>query len=371
MNSIKKFKIAIVHDDFIQKGGAEFLILNIALFLNKSDEFEVIIFSSLISDEWKKILKDSGLGFQESFLKYFPFSYKISKLFVFFDLFNLAFQSFCFDDYDAVISSSTRFAQNIITKPQTLHLSYINAPARFIWEESVKNFIHSIIDRNIDWYKETDTRSQKYADLIIANSKNIKRKIKNNYNLNSIVLHPFTDIQMSDTSIKKEYFVLISRLKKWKRIDFVIEAFNTLGWDLKIIGQGEEFEKLKSVSNSNIEFLGYVSDDEKKILLQEAKGLIFPQNEDFGLTLVESLRSGTPIIYFNQGGAREILNDTFGTPFDLQNKESLIKALEKFKNCEFESKKLHLKSLKFHSSNFIPFLKKLLITQIKMKKNQI
>lgn len=373
MNSTNKIKIAVVHDDFIQFGGAEKLILDITNILKSENDFEIEIFSSLISDEWKEIFRKNNIQFNESFLKNFPFCYRLSKVFFIFDLFYFSFQSFNFENFDIVFSSSTRFGQSVITKPKTFHISYINSPARALWDERRyfwgKNFLYKILKIFLPKKRVKDFYTQNYADLVIANSKNIKWKIYKNYKIKSIVVTPFIDIKISLPQLNKEnYFVLISRLVSWKNIDFVIDAFNRSGQILKVIGVGQELERLKKKARPNIEFLGYVSEKDKLEILSKAQSMIFQQNEDFGLTLIESLLSGTPIIYYNKGGAKEILNETLGTSFDNQNAESLLKAIEFNKKKKFNEDILRKSGLKYTSDPFRNYLIRLIKSKVMMKK---
>jgi glycosyltransferase involved in cell wall biosynthesis len=369
MKLSKKYRIAIVHDDFIQRGGAERLLVDVIKLVENSGDYEFTIYSSIISPNWKSFFESRGWDYKESFLRYFPFSYLYSKFFIFFNFFNIAFQSFNFDDYDVVFSSSTRFAHNLITKPTTFHISYINSPSRFIW--FTNNFLKFKLFKNmLNNLKRSDLRSQNYSDLIISNSKNIQNKVRNIYRLKSIILYPFISNPRGNFTQKQNYFLLISRLSKWKRVDYVVKAFNSIGINLKIVGEGEMLRYLKSMANPNIEFLGYVSDEEKNKLLQGAQALIFPQEEDFGLTVLESLQAGTPIIYFNKGGAKEILNSDLGTPFNSQDALSLIDAVKVFQAKEFDRDNLRNESLRYSSDRFGKFLLKLIKSQVKMKNLQ-
>lgn len=372
MTFSKKFKVAIVHDDFIQFGGAEKLIFEISKKLKANPEFEVRIFSSLISPQWKKILHTNNLNYQESFLRFIPFCYSISKLFFIPNFFYLAFQNFNFDNYSVVFSSSTRFGHSVITKPKTLHISYINSPAKMLWSTSEyfkKNqFIFKLISRLLSNKRIIDDVTQNYSDLIISNSKNIKKKVQRFYSKKSLVLYPFADIGFQIRP-KGDYYVLVSRLVAWKRIDYVIKAFNLLNVKLIVIGSGPDLHTLKGISNNNIEFKGYVSEIEKKEIISRALALVFPQNEDFGITIVESLCLGTPIIYYNKGGAREILNDKLGEAYEIQDASSLTTAIISNNKKLYNPEELLLAGSKFSSAQFIKFLEKLILTQVKVKKS--
>jgi len=362
---MKKLKVAVVHDDFIQKGGAEFLVLDLLKELKKINEIELVVFTSIINNYWKQKFLEEKLKFESSFLGRIPFSDKLYKVFFLSDLFYLAFESFDFSNYDIVFSSSTRFGHSVITKPSTLHISYINSPSKMLWEVDKyffgKKFLYSMIKNFLPKKRVQDFVTQQRSDLIISNSRNILKKIHKIYHRDSIILHPFINLKSSSNFVKKDFFIVISRIIPWKRIEYVVEAFNLSRENLLIVGQGDEvyLEKLKSIANSNINFLGFVTNEEKYNLLGQAKALIVPQDEDFGLTIVEALNMGTPIIYYNKGGAQEILSKEFGEPFEFQEKNSLVQAINSFKSKTYSVENLKHYALKFSSENFIKELIKI------------
>lgn len=366
MKSIKKIRIAFVHDDFIQFGGAERLILDIVNEFQNDENFEVAVYASIISKQWQEILTQKNLKFTQSFLVKIPYIDRFSKLLFFTNLYYLAFSEFNFDSFDIVFSSSTRYGHSVITKPDTFHISYINSPSRALWDEKRyffgKKFLYLLIKNFLPSKRILDFYSQNYADLLISNSKNIARKVKKYYQKNSLILYPFLNQKETGSNTpKKDYFLIISRLVAWKRFDFVIETFNQTAEKLIVVGSGPEFDRYRLKSQNNIVFKGYTSDEEKFELLKNAKALIFPQNEDFGITLLESLSVFCPIIYLNQGGAKEILNPKVGVSFKYQNQESLLSALNNFNKLSFRvadfKKILNLYSKEF----FCYFLKRLVI----------
>ena len=364
----QKIKLAIVHDDFIQFGGAEKLIFEIIKEFKRRG-YEIQVYSSLISGEWKKLFDQEKILINESFLKFFPGCYRFSKLFFFFDLFSLAFQSFDFDNFDFVFSSSTRYGHNILTKPNTYHISYINSPARMIWTPRSyfrKNkLINKLISVFLSFERIKDLRSQFYSDFIITNSLNIKKRFYKFYKRNSLILNPFIELNsQKNLETQEGYFVIISRLVPWKRIDYVVEAFNELGFPLYIIGDGPQKKHLQYKSNQNIKFLGYISDDDKNEILSKSYGLIFPQDEDFGLTLIEALRYGIGIIYLNKGGAKEILKPSFGTPFSDQTNSSLIEAVLKFQDRKFDREGMVKYSENFNKDRFFERIERIIWNKV-------
>ena len=363
---MKNLKIAIVHDDFIQNGGAEFFIFEIVEELQKNQKFNITVVSSIITSEWKRKFREIGVDTKESFIGRLPLVKYYSKILFLTPLFYMSFESFDFSEFDLVLSSSTRYGQSIITKPETIHISYINSPGKMMWETKKyfygKKFLFTLIQNFLPLNRVYDYYSQHRADYLLANSKNISSKIHKNYKLDSQVLYPFINFEKikKNNIAKKDYYILISRLIPWKRIDFVIEAFNELELPLIIVGSGDEtyIEKLKKNANKNISFVGFVSDLEKYRMLEEARGLIFPQDEDFGLTIIESLYLNTPVIYFNQGGAKEILKDIYGIAFNLQERRSLVDAINTYNLGQFSG--LDEYALGFRKEVFIESLSKFL-----------
>lgn len=366
--SIKDLKIAVVHDDFIQKGGAEKLIFDIILeFKNRG--YDVTVFSSLFSKEWKMLFDEEKILINESFLKFFPGCYLFSKYFFLFDLFNLAFQSFNFDKFDVALSSSTRYGHSIITKPSTFHISYINSPPRAVWFPRSyffkKGLLYFLFKDLFHLERLKDFRSQYYSNIVVTNSENIYKRYLKNYKRNSIILNPFIELNDKNLQLQKDYYVVISRLVPWKRIEYVIKAFNKNGLDLYVIGDGSDKKNLENTAYKNIRFLGYIPNSLKNEYLSHARALVFPQEEDFGLTLIESLSYGVPVIYFNKGGAKDILNKKYGTPFDFQTPESLNEAININNNQFFDRNILLNYSKKFSKDSFFNKLERLILNKFK------
>ena len=177
-------------------------------------------------------------------------------------------------------------------------------------------------------------------------------------------MFPFVSLKEfkdSNNIIKGEYFLIISRLISWKRIDYVINTFNKNNLKLIVSGDGEELERYKKISNPNINLKGYISDEEKNNLLKNATALIFPQNEDFGITILEALNCNIPVIYLNKGGAKEILNSQVGIGYDSQTSSDLERAISKLKTFKFNPKESRVILNRYSRENFIKFLKKLVL----------
>ncbi|MCX8029925.1 MAG: glycosyltransferase, partial [Brevinematales bacterium] len=236
----------------------------------------------------------------------------------YFPIMPMAFESFNFNEFDIVISSSSSCAKGIITKPDTVHICYCHTPMRYAWEfyyeyyekENLSLVKKKLLKYFMSYMRIWDRVSADRVDYFIANSKNVAKRIWKHYRRDSVVIYPpvRTDyFKISD--IDEEYFLIVSRLVAYKRIDLAIETFNKLKLPLVIIGDGPEKEKLKRIANKNIKFLGRQPDEVVKEYYSKCRALIFPGEEDFGITPVEAQASGRPVIAFGKGGALETVID--------------------------------------------------------------
>jgi len=300
-----------------------------------------------------------------------PFSKNLRRQYFF--LYPLAFESFDFSDFDVVLSSSTRFAHGIITKPETLHISYSNSPTRFLWEtrnyleqEKIGSLGKIVLAPFLSYLRIWDQTAVQRPDFWIANSKNVRDKLKKFYRKESVVIYPGVDLKrfekrMSSSLHPNSYFLVVSRLLSWKKIELAILACNKLKLSLKIVGQGPDYARLKSLANSKVSFLGKVSEEELISLYKNCKALIITQEEDFGMTAIEAQAAGIPVIAFRGGGAREtIIEGRTGLFFYPQSVEALKEAIVQFDKIKIESqdcidnaKKFSLHSFQSQLKNFV------------------
>ncbi len=363
-------KVAIVHDDLIQFGGAEKVL--VALHEIWPD---AKVFTSVISPAWKKVCEDSKIDVETSFMQKLP---KVLDWYRFYGLtlsYPIAFERFNFNDYDLVISSSSRFAHGIITKPSTVHICYMHSPGRMLWEGGsyfneekklkglFKGFFYSLSQFPLSYMRLWDHTSAQRVDNFIANSQVVKRKIQRYYNRESTVIYPFCDVKyfteyQGENRESEPYFLILSRLSAWKKIDLAIEACNKLQVKLLIAGEGPDKKRLSSIAGGNVRFLGFVSENEKRELLKNCSALIFPQSEDFGITPLEALSSGRPVIAYKDGGVLEtIIEGKTGEFFYPQNSEALSSVLAKFNPSGYNSADCVAQALKFDKTVFLQAIK--------------
>lgn len=353
-------KVALAHDDFCQLGGAERLFAQIAKIYP-----EAPIYTSLVN--WDKIpVSINPKRIRTSFIQKIPYAQKFYKALL--PLYPLAFESFNFNEFDLIISSTTRFAKSILTKPQSAHICYVNSIPRFIWENDKKeNYIPKIIaplaTPYLKWLARWDKASAQRVDFYIANSKNVQEKIKDIYRRESVIIYPYADTTFykpKEQNPSKDYYLVVSRLTKWKKIDIAIKAACLLGFNLKIVGEGPDRERLKSVVSGNqksgkvhVEFLSNVSKEELRDLYQNTKALIVTQEEDFGIAAVEAQSCGIPVIAYVKGGTVEIIKENkTGLTFKNQTPESLKDAIGSAAIVKWDHGLCRTNALRFSKANF-------------------
>lgn len=320
-------KVALVYDRVNKWGGAERVLLALHKIWPEAPLYTSVYDSK--GAPWAKVFKVIP-----SFLQKFPLAKWKHE--IYFWLMPLAFESFNFDKYDLVVSITSEAAKGIITKPKTLHLCYCLTPTRYLWsgyEEYFENRWFRLLTKPIVGYlKKWDKIAAQRPDEYLAISKTVQGRIKKYYDRESEVVYPPVDLlkfkKTKMQSGKDEYFLVVSRLVPYKRVDIAIEAFNHLEWNLKIVGIGSEIEKLKKMAKDNVEFLGQLTDNELVSYYQNCQAVIFPQEEDFGLVPLEAQACGKPVIAYKGGGVTEtVIDGQTGYFFYPQTSEALEKIL--------------------------------------------
>jgi len=280
----------------------------------------------------------------------------------------LAFESFNFSGYDVVISVTSAEAKAIITPPKTLHLCYCLTPTRYLWSHRRAYLKEPGLGR---WLKPLQRRLQQndlvYAqrpDEYIAISKTVQRRIKKYYGRSSTVIYPPVDTKKfeprTSNLVLGDYFLIVSRLVAYKRINLAIRAFNRLKLPLVIVGQGRDKARLRRLAGPTIKFAGWVSDDELIAYYQHCRALVMPQEEDFGITGVEAQAAGRPVICLARGGATEtVVNNRTGIFFQEATVDSLTQAVKQFGVRRWESALMTAQAEKFDRKVFLNKFKNL------------
>lgn len=265
-------------------------------------------------------------------------------------LFPLAIERFNLKEYDLILSCSHCVAKGIIPSPDALHVSYVLTPMRYAWDMYGEYFGASrnrLIPFFIHYLRMWDVTSSQRVDNFLCISRHVQNRIMKYYRRDSEIIHPPVEISRFRIGNKKEdFFLIVSSFAPYKKISVAIEAFNRLGYPLRIIGSGPEEKRLRAIAQSNVEFMGWQSDEVVAKSYSTCRALIFPGEEDFGIVPLEAMGCGKPVIAYGKGGILETVitqdqpREDGKTPtgifFQEQNVGSLIDAVERFNRIERE-----------------------------------
>jgi len=356
-------KVALIHDHLAQDGGAE-KVLKVLADMFPEAPIYTLLYEKKNVDKYFK-----NRHIETSIIQKLPGGVRHYQWYLFF--MPIAVEFFDLRGYDLVISDTSSFAKGVITSPNALHICYCHTPTRYLWSDThqyinelrynkwLKKIISLVLNRIRLW----DRLAADRVDLFIANSKTVQKRITKYYRRESEVIYPPVDtnlFQIADLSKQKtedKYFLIGCRLAPYKRVDIVIEAFKKLGADyrLKIFGDGVDLERLKKLADGhlNIEFLGRVSDEEKAELYRHAQAFINPQEEDFGITAVEAMASGRPVIAYQKGGATEtVIPAKSGLFFTEQSPEAIMEVVRAFRSEDFNPLEIKEWAETFSLNNF-------------------
>ncbi|KKQ76920.1 MAG: Glycosyl transferase group 1 [Parcubacteria group bacterium GW2011_GWA1_38_7] len=360
MKNLKNLKIAIVYDRVNKWGGAERVLLALHEMFPNAPLFTSVYDKKNAS--WARIFPK----IYTSFLQKIPLLNKKHELLGW--IMPLAFESFDFSDFDLVISVTSEAAKGIITKPSTFHICYMLTPTRYLWSHKKYYFKNKILEKIskpvIDYLKQWDLIASCKPDKIIAISTAVKNRIKKYYQKDSEVIFPPVDVPLIMTKdyLDGEYYLIVSRLVGYKRVDLAVEVFNELNLPLMIVGTGSDEKKLKYIANSNISFTGMVSDEELMEIYKKSKAFIMPQEEDFGIAGVEAQYYGKPVISFKKGGSLDtVIEGRTGMFFNEQTKASLTSAIALFDKMSFNHNYIRRYAEKYNKDRFKRELQKSLI----------
>ncbi len=341
--------IALVHDYLTQLGGAEKVLASFERVYPNSPIFV------LLYDRHKAGHLFRQEKVKSTWLEHLPFAHRGYQWYLM--LMPLAATAHQLDGFDLVLSSASSFAKNVKTSPKTLHICYCHTPTRYLWHDSrsyveelnYNPLIKKIIPFFLPRLRHLDFIAAQNIDYFIANSLVVKERIKKYYGRDSLVIYPPVNTDFFEPSDQLgDYYLAGGRLVAYKKYDLAIKALNKLGLKLKIFGAGPESRRLQKMAFKNIEFLGAVSDQEKKELYRHCLAYLNPQVEDFGITAIEAMASGRPVIAFAGGGALEtIIPGQTGEFFEEQTWESLA-----YRLLRFQPQKYQPALIKDHASQF-------------------
>ncbi len=258
-------------------------------------------------------------------------------------------------------------AKGVCVSPESVHVAYVSTPMRYVWDMFDQYFNTEqtdLLTRNIaSWIRKPlqrwDIESTSRVDTLIANSKFVQNRIHEYWRRSSMVVHPYVYTDrfqyVGDDATPGEYYLIVSAFAPYKKIDLAVEAFRKLGLSLKIIGDGQEEKRLRKLAGGNVEFLGKVSNAEVAEHYAKCRAFIFPGLEDFGITPLEAMCTGRPVIAFGEGGALDTVTSRTGVLFPKQTVDSLVTAVEDFESriSHFTPKACHERALEFSRKAFL------------------
>jgi len=364
-------KIALIHDHLVQDGGAEQVLKALNELYPQAPIFTLVADKKQTNSHFNdKIIKTS-------FLQKIPLGVRKYQWWLF--LMPAAMENHNLMEYDVVISSASSFAKGVITKPGAIHICYCHTPTRYLWNDShnylrelkVNRLIKTILPMTLHKLRVWDRLAADRGDNFVANSQTVARRIKKNYNRDSQVIYPPAAINNFFISREpKKYFLAGGRLVPYKRFDLVVKAFSRLGIPLKLFGIGPEMKYLKKIAKPNVEFLGRVSDESKARLYANCLAYINPQEEDFGITAIEAMASGRPVIAYRRGGAMETIKaGETGEFFDEQIWEELADKILRFDENNYQPEKIREHAQQFSWQVFQRQIKDLVDSKIYENRN--
>jgi glycosyltransferase involved in cell wall biosynthesis len=332
-------QIALIHDYLNQYGGAERVLEVLHAMYPQAPVFTSIYDKKMMPAHFRE------WDVRMSFMRKLPNAAKWHQLYM--PLYPTAFEKFDLSSFDLVLSSSSAFAKGVITNPEALHVCYCHSPMRFAWNyndymagERVPRRAHIVLSLILNYVRLWDEVTAGRVDAYIANSRLVARRIRKRYGRSATIINPPVDTQRytpNPNGEHSDYFLIVSRLIPYKRIDLVIEAFNELQLPLKIVGRGRQAAELRAQAKSNIQFHGAVSEAELNKLYANCKALIFPGQEDFGIAPIEAQASGRPVVAFGAGGALEtVVPRITGEFFTEQSAEALAEVISRFDSYDYD-----------------------------------
>ncbi|WP_336222228.1 glycosyltransferase family 4 protein [Citrobacter amalonaticus] len=376
-----QLNIGIVAEWLITWAGAEKVIGECVRLFPEAQLYSVVDF---LSENNRALLNNKGIT--TTFIQSLPFARK--KYQTYLPLMPLAIEQLDVSGHDILLSSSYAVAKGILTGPDQLHISYVHSPVRYAWDLQHQYLHETGLDHGMKgmlarWLLHKirlwDYRTANGVDHFLANSQFIARRIKKVYGRNADVIYPPVDTHAFTLSeFKDEFYLTASRLVPYKRVDLLVEAFSHLPQRrLLVIGDGPEMEKIKKKAGSNIEILGYQSDEKMKAYMQGAKAFLFASVEDFGIAPVEAQACGTPVIALRRGGACETVrpfgeSQATGLFFDRQDVASVVEAVERFEQighlikpedcrinaCRFSSERFRTELAEYIHSKWQEFMER-------------
>jgi glycosyltransferase involved in cell wall biosynthesis len=345
---------AIVHDWLPVYAGAERVLERMLDVVPKARLFSLFDF---LPEDQRAFL--GGRPVETSFMQRLPLARRRYRNYL--PLAPLAIEQFDLSGHEVVISSSYVVAKGVLTTPDQLHVSYVHSPVRYAWdlqfqylrEQRMERGLKSALARSVLHYlRVVDAVGANRVDVFLANSDHVARRIRKTYRRDAAVVYPPVDTEaFALYRPKEDYYVTLSRLVPYKRVDLLVRAFTSMpDRELVVIGDGPELRRLRAMAGPNVTLLGYQPFDAVRHYLQRARAFVYGAEEDFGITAVEAQACGTPVIGYGRGGLTEtVIPGETGVLFPEQSVPSLVAAVERF---EREAERLEPERVRANAERF-------------------
>jgi glycosyltransferase involved in cell wall biosynthesis len=346
-------RVAIVHDWLTIPGGSEQVVLELIEMFPRAELFTTVY----DPEPWPALLRERPV--HTSFLNRIPGAVKnYPKLL---PLMTLAFRSFDLSGFDLVLSSSHACAKNVRAPAGALHVCYCHTPMRYAWDEEfmrgedVGRLTRLLLPPLLGWLRRQDLAGASGPDVFVANSRHVAGRIARYYGRSAEVVHPPIDVEhfLGLERAQEDFYLVFGRVVPYKRVDLAVSACERVGRVLKVAGDGRAMDGLRAQASDRTVILGKVSEGERDVLLEGARALLFPGEEDFGIVPVEAQASGVPVIAYGTGGAEEsVIDGRTGVLFGEQSTEGVARAIERFEGLEFDDDDLRANARRFGRERF-------------------
>jgi glycosyltransferase involved in cell wall biosynthesis len=347
-------KVALVHDYLVERGGAEKVLATLHETFPEAPIYTAVYNRDTTLDVFRRA------DVRTSFLQRLTTRREAYRALL--PLYPLAFRTFDLRPYDLVISSASGFAKGVRTRSDARHICYCYTPPRFIWEYQAANEKERLpatarlaLRAFRSYLARADREGAALVDRFLTTSRCVAARIEAAYGRRATVLPPPIECdEFTSAPAAGEFFLVVSRLVPYKRIDIVIEAFNRNQLPLLVVGDGRDLRRLESMARSErIRFLGFQPQDKVRDLLATCRALIVPAEEDFGMTALEANASGRPVIAYGAGGARDtVVPGVSGLLFPEQTADALLAALDEFAHTTFDTEALVRHARRFDKAHF-------------------
>jgi len=350
---VDAIRVALVHDWLNQSGGAEDVLAALVRMFPAAP-----IYTSIYAPERVR----SGFRNQDvrvSWADRLPGIHRHQQRYLL--AFPFAFRGFDLSGYDLILSNKSGFCHGVRKPNRAKHICYCLTPTRYVWnlesyleQEQFHPLLPTLIQPFMGWLQRWDRRAADRVDYFVAISSAVQRRIARFYGRDSAIIHPPIDTdRFRPRAQKGEYFLVVSRLIPYKRIDLAVQACTKLGLPLIVAGDGRDRRRLEALSGPTVQFVGHVSDADLPDLMGGCRAFLFPGCEDFGIAPVQAMATGRPVIAFAGGGALDYVRAGHtGILFEEQSLHSLTEALSSCEDGVFDAGEIREEAIRFDRSQF-------------------